>query len=523
MAPQIHNAPVQQLTVGVTNVWELAAYNHPAAWEAEGLPPGLELDAAKGTITGTPRELGDYPVRLRASNGSGTNEMTVTARVSSLAIWPTGFGLSINDIPANLGTVVQAAFEANGQHVLALQAGGTVRAWGANTDGQATVPIGLSGVKQVAAGRLTSFALREDGSIVGWGRTVDGLGSASPNGNWERISVTDTYGLAVNAQGEVAIWGGFTPHPGFPPRGFPKPIHSVSAGHSHALAILDSRMVYGWGYNLYGETAAPAKLKDAVQVAGGYYFSLALRANGQIAAWGDTNRVATTPEDLDDVAMIAAGSSHAMALRENGTVVVWGMNFPDDAPKLARLRRVRWIASDGSQMRLAAVRAPGDDEIAILRPPRPATIRSIRRESVQFSIGAVGIAPLGFQWQFGGMDLPGETNRWLNIQRVAPCHLGTYTVRVSDGHSQTFATTELRAEGLEAPSGPLELDEFFQLGICVSVTTNGGRLTGVQVSEDMVQWRNLLLLPPTTERIERFVDPVSSELRQRFYRLTWNQ
>jgi hypothetical protein len=47
-------------------------------------------------------------------------------------------------------------------------------AWGSNDSGQATVPIGLSGVKSIAAGYGHTIALKLDGTVVAWGRNDSG-------------------------------------------------------------------------------------------------------------------------------------------------------------------------------------------------------------------------------------------------------------------------------------------------------------------------------------------------------------
>ena len=50
-----------------------------------------------------------------------------------------------------------------------LTQGGTVVAWGGNSEGQTTVPAGLSGVVALAAGGFHTVALKQDGTVVAWG------------------------------------------------------------------------------------------------------------------------------------------------------------------------------------------------------------------------------------------------------------------------------------------------------------------------------------------------------------------
>jgi alpha-tubulin suppressor-like RCC1 family protein len=61
------------------------------------------------------------------------------------------------------------AIAAGGHHTVALKNDGTVVAWGRNEYGQTTVPAGLSGVVAIAAGSLHTVALKNDGTVVAWG------------------------------------------------------------------------------------------------------------------------------------------------------------------------------------------------------------------------------------------------------------------------------------------------------------------------------------------------------------------
>jgi alpha-tubulin suppressor-like RCC1 family protein len=63
-------------------------------------------------------------------------------------------------------------------------------------------------------------------------------------------------------------------------------------------------------------------LTNAVAVAGGSGYSLALRADGTITPWGDG--APTLPSDLTNVVAVSAGGSIGLALKRDGTVTAWG-------------------------------------------------------------------------------------------------------------------------------------------------------------------------------------------------------
>jgi hypothetical protein len=83
--------------------------------------------------------------------------------------------------------------------------------------------------------------------------------------------------------------------------------------------------VVAWGDNTFGQTNVPVDLTNAISIAGGQTFSLALRPEGTVAAWGDNASGQTNvPVDLSNVVAIAAGGYHALALKADGTVAAWG-------------------------------------------------------------------------------------------------------------------------------------------------------------------------------------------------------
>ena len=130
-------------------------------------------------------------------------------------------------------------------------------------------------------------------------------------------------------------------------------------GGSHALALCSDGTLAAWGYNSVGQlgnnstsnSSVPVWVdqtgvlagKTVVALAGGGYHSLALWADGRVAAWGGNdggqlgNNSTTNsgvPVWVDQtgvlagksVVAIAAADTHSVALCADGTLAAWGAN-----------------------------------------------------------------------------------------------------------------------------------------------------------------------------------------------------
>ncbi len=102
-------------------------------------------------------------------------------------------------------------------------------------------------------------------------------------------------------------------------------VHQPDAQAFFALGPPPPSMVMAWGDDSLGQCDVPPGLTNAVAVAGGIGFSLALRGDGTVLAWGDNSRNQTNlPPGLTNITAIAAGPYHAIALRADGTLAAWG-------------------------------------------------------------------------------------------------------------------------------------------------------------------------------------------------------
>lgn len=106
-----------------------------------------------------------------------------------------------------------------------------------------------------------------------------------------------------------------------------------------ASSALSAGYVVGWGDNFWGEVTGEATptdftngiakihgqvLSNAVTVSAGYSYSLAIKNDGTVAAWGSNERGETTiPDGLSKVVAVYIGAPN-VALKSDGRAVTWG-------------------------------------------------------------------------------------------------------------------------------------------------------------------------------------------------------
>src|ERR1051325_6923842 len=167
------------------------------------------------------------------------------------------------------------------------------------------------------------------------------------------------------AASTVVAWGAGTTNSGlFPDLGqaiVPEDLTNavaVAGGESFSMALKADGTVAAWGENSSGQTNVPIDLTNVVAIAAGYTHALALRADGSVIGWGDNSSHQTeVPSDLTNAVAIAAGQAHSLALRSDGTVVAWGGNLNGQTDGPADLSNVVAIAAGGSYS--LALRANG--------------------------------------------------------------------------------------------------------------------------------------------------------------------
>ncbi len=82
--------------------------------------------------------------------------------------------------------------------------------------------------------------------------------------------------------------------------------------------------IVGWGSMV---VVGPSALEDLVEIAGCGYYSLGLKSDGTVVAWGSNNEgQCSVPAPNSDFVAVAAGGGHSLGLKSDGTIIAWGNN-----------------------------------------------------------------------------------------------------------------------------------------------------------------------------------------------------
>lgn len=254
----------------------------------------------------------------------------------------------------------------------------------------------LTGIVAIAAGREHVLALKKDSTVWAWGMGSTGaLGDNAGVWRWTPVQVHgagnvgfltgivaiaagNTHSLALKADGTVWAWGGggngqlgnntIAPYVYVPVQvhnvgnaGFLTGITAIAVSDNNSMALKNDGTVVTWGWNLYGQLgdntianrSTPVQvhgpnnsglLTDVMAVGMAWHFTIALKADGTVWAWGrnqygqlgdGSNTQSNTPVQvhgfnnvgfLTGITAIATGYYHALAMKNDGTLWAWGNN-----------------------------------------------------------------------------------------------------------------------------------------------------------------------------------------------------
>lgn len=382
-------------------------------WLRDGLPIASGTDTLAYDRT-LPAHGGAY--LLVASNSFGAVTSSVAQiTFSRVASW--GNGPNPTNAPFDPGSVLGVA--SGYFHAVAILSNRTVAAWGNGANNATNVPPGLSNVVAVAAGSYFSLALKSDGTVAAWGTGSSGVTNVPPGlGNVVAIAAGGSHSLALRGNGTVVAWGTSSSGVTNVPPGLSNVV-AVAAGSAFSLALKDDGTISRWG------TGILPPYTNAIAIAAGYNQILILQADGRVLTWTPSVATAAQPVNLSNVVAISAGGGwqgffHSVALRANGEVVAWGNNYQGQLNIPPGLLSATALSAGGSST-LAYL---NDRSPAFTVQPWSRTVASGANVTLRALVA--GLPPLRYQWYRHGQALPGTTDNALVFADTQPAHSGDY-------------------------------------------------------------------------------------------------
>ena len=289
--------------------------------------------------------------------------------------------------PVQIGTSSWALISSWGFYTLAIRSDGALFTWGDNTTGQlgqldrahrsSPIQIGTSSWTVASACDFsgTSFAIRSDGTLWGWGNNGNGqLGQldqvhrSSPvqigTSSWTSVS-SGKYPTfttaAIRSDGALFTWGDNTigqlgqldlVHRSSPVQIGTSSWTSIGSIGAVVSALRSDGALFAWGSNIQGSLGDDTNIAKSspVQIGTSSWASVAtsisfttgaIRSDGSLFMWGynagyligdDTVISKSSPVQVRIggqaiSSVITGGSYNTLALTMNGNLFIWGANF----------------------------------------------------------------------------------------------------------------------------------------------------------------------------------------------------
>lgn len=361
------------------------------------------------------------------------------------------------------------AIAAGANFSLGLRRDGTVRAAG----DVVRAPADATNMTAIVAGPGSRYILllRSDGALFTWDSWSTLLPFADAT-NIVAAAVGSTHVLALQANGRLLGWPDNYPQ-AVPPL-WATNVIAIAAGWGFSLGLGADGRPFAWGDNSSGQTDIPSEATNIISIAANYGHALALRDDGRVIVWGNTNSgQGAVPPALRFPSAIQAGNAHDLALLGSGAPRI--LHQPSDQNVLAGTRTIfgapaiglgpityQWLHDStnvpGATRAYFALGDPQATDVGgyfvvisnslgaitsrvvsvTVNPSAPIIVQQPTNQlalpgtNVTFAVSAIGDAPLSYQWQFAGTNLPNANQRTLTLTNVQIVDAGPYQVFLSN-------------------------------------------------------------------------------------------
>jgi len=227
--------------------------------------------------------------------------------------------------------------------------------------------------KTAAAGYNHTVGIKVDGTLWGFGNNTNGqLGNGTTvdknvpskvgtSNDWKTVTAGMGHTVALKTDGSLWAWGygnlgqignginTVKPYNAIQQIGSSKDWQAIAAGAHYTVALKTDGTLWAWGYNEFGQlgdgTTADKSIPTQIGIADDWHtiatnnnHTIALKKDGSLWAWGSNNygqlgdgtiiqkNVPTQIGTATNWKIIAAGYEHTTAIKADGTLWVWGSN-----------------------------------------------------------------------------------------------------------------------------------------------------------------------------------------------------
>jgi len=272
--------------------------------------------------------------------------------------------------------------------------------------GQSTVPDILKNPStakaiKVFAGGNTSFALRQNGTLIGWGN--------------------NHYGQTPPPQDLVGV-------------------KDFSITHYHAIALKTDGKIVCWGLNNSNQCVVPENLPPVIQVAAGMENTAVVLADGTLRWWGNPNYILNLPPTYSNVSKVALGYEQLAILKNNGEVLVWGSDGGAGATTVPTEAQNASAIAMGLNHFMFSMK-PQKTDISEYIETNPGSNITIDAASKDNSSG-----PYTYRWYFDGLAVPtsfGGTQPQITLTGIKEAE-GSYSVEITGINGKSTKTFVFR-------------------------------------------------------------------------------
>lgn len=263
---------------------------------------GVRLNAAASPPAGTLMVWGDDVFHQVSDAPAGSIKTVAGGSYNGLALrqdgtpalWGTHPDIGPRPIPAELLGQKYRAVALGRDDAVMIRQNGTLVGFGQ------TMPLDLLPAGSYTAATVAAafgVALADDGSLTAWEWPRPGVtppGVTPPAGAFKQVYARVNYALALREDGTLFGWGQSPVLAGWPTtpedpaiRSLPGQTYkAIGAGNIHALGILPNGTLTGWGSDQFGGLQIPTSVRFKA-VDAGFGFSIGLATDGTLWGWGN--------------------------------------------------------------------------------------------------------------------------------------------------------------------------------------------------------------------------------------------